>query len=61
MSENGQKSYREITDRAIVSTRTYDRLAKVARTVADLADSDLIESEHIEEAARFVSAGILQK
>jgi predicted ATPase with chaperone activity len=38
-----------------------DRLAKVARTVADLAASDTIEPEHIDEAATFVIGGVLRR
>ncbi len=61
MSSEGEKSYREAIERAAVSTRTCDRLAKVARTIADLYGRDLIDSQHIEEAVKFVAAGILQR
>jgi magnesium chelatase family protein len=33
-----------------LSTRAYYRTLKLARTIADLADSDMIKSEHITEA-----------
>jgi magnesium chelatase family protein len=61
MSEDGQREYRVTIERAAVSTRTCDRLAKVARTIADLESEELINSRHIEEAANFVAAGILQR
>jgi magnesium chelatase family protein len=61
MSPNGEKSYRETIQIAAVSTRTCDRLAKVARTIADLDGGELIDSQHVEEAAKFVAAGILQR
>jgi magnesium chelatase family protein len=61
MSPDGQKTYRETIERAAVSTRTCDRLAKVARTIADLDGDRLINSSHVDEAARFVAAGILQR
>ena len=38
-----------------------DRLAKVARTVADLAASDEIGAEHIDKAATFVIGGVLRE
>ena len=38
-----------------LSARAYDRILKVARTVADLQSSKLIEKEHIFAAIRFRS------
>ncbi|XZE19450.1 YifB family Mg chelatase-like AAA ATPase [Pirellulaceae bacterium SH449] len=61
MSADAEKSYRETLERASVSTRTCDRLAKVARTIADLDSEELIEPKHVDEAASFVAAGILQR
>jgi magnesium chelatase family protein len=42
-----------LADRAGMTARATERLVRVARTIADLAGSDRVTAEHLEEAARY--------
>ena len=52
---DGLELLKETMDRLGLSARAYDRILKVARTIADLAGSEHIDNEHLSEAINFRS------
>jgi magnesium chelatase family protein len=59
-SAGAMQCFTEIVEGNRISTRSTNRLAKVARTVADLSGNDDIERLHVKEAAQFVVGGLLR-
>ncbi|MBP3531397.1 MAG: YifB family Mg chelatase-like AAA ATPase [Thermoguttaceae bacterium] len=59
-SEAGFARYKELVEQNNMSTRAMGRLAKVSRTVADIANVDFVEAAHVDKAASFVIGGILR-
>lgn len=55
MSSSADKLLKTAFERMGMSGRAYERVLKLARTIADLEDSTLIESEHISEAIQYRS------
>ena len=60
MTPEAKEAFKQTVDRNSLSTRSMDRLAKVARTVADLAGSECVEPPHVAKAVGFVVGGMLR-
>ncbi len=55
INEAGQVLIKQAMEKLGLSARAYDRILKVARTIADLEDSDEIAIEHLAEAIHYRS------
>jgi len=53
IDETGKILLKAAMEKKGLSARAYDRILKVARTIADLADSQSIKIEHLAEAIRY--------
>ena len=55
LDANGNRMLELVTDRLGFSARTYNRILKVARTIANLDGSASIHEQHIAEAIQYRS------
>jgi magnesium chelatase family protein len=53
INESGNAILKQAMDNLGLSARAYDRILKVARTIADLDNSSDIKTNHIAEAIQF--------
>lgn len=53
LQDEGQSQMRAAMSQLNLSTRAYHRILKLARTIADLAGSEEIQSPHLAEALQY--------
>ena len=55
MTDEAVQMLKDVFERLALSARAYDKILRVARTIADLDDSTIITEEHIAEAVQYRS------
>jgi magnesium chelatase family protein len=57
----GQTLMTKAIQKLFLSARTYDRILRISRTIADLADAETIQSSHVSEALQYRSLSKLYR
>lgn len=57
LDEKGDQLLEQVTDKLGLSARSFTRILKLARTIADLAESDSIQTLHLAEAIQYRGLG----
>ena len=55
MDDDARELVMKTFDALGLSARAYDKILKIARTIADMSDSDIIRTEHVFEAIQYRS------
>ncbi|MDE5860554.1 MAG: ATP-binding protein, partial [Oscillospiraceae bacterium] len=55
MTDNARDMLKNVFEKMGLSARAYDRILKVARTIADMNGSEVIDKAHIAQAVQFRS------
>lgn len=61
LDDSAEEAYREVLDEVEITTRKKDKLLKIARTVADLNNSNMVYKKHISQAAQLADQPDVQQ